>query len=115
MNPTLDAVAQCFGLDKTELETKITENPENQNIVILEGLTYSETEQFRAVKENTEENPNIRGVFLREEYVRKYEFSTLASDVIGFTSDNTGAVGLEAYYNEYLTGSEGKRVWVCKR
>jgi stage V sporulation protein D (sporulation-specific penicillin-binding protein) len=108
MNPTLDAVAQCFGLDKTELETKITENPENQNIVILEGLTYSETEQFRAVKENTEQNPNIRGLFLREEYERKYGFSTLASDVIGFTSDNTGAVGLEAYYNEYLTGSEGR-------
>ena len=51
----------------------------------------------------------IRGVWFEKEYKRYYPMGTLACDVIGFTSsDNVGAYGLEAYYNEELNGTTGR-------
>lgn len=43
--------------------------------------------------------------------MRYYPMSTLASHTIGFTgSDNQGLFGLEAYYDEQLTGTDGKYI-----
>lgn len=48
------------------------------------------------------------GVKVDEDYKRYYPYNELASKVIGFTgSDNQGIVGLEVYYDEYLTGKSG--------
>lgn len=42
---------------------------------------------------------------------RYYPYKTLASHTIGFTgSDNSGLFGLEAYYNDVLSGEDGKYV-----
>ncbi len=42
---------------------------------------------------------------------RHYPLSTFASHTIGFTgSDNQGLFGIEAYYNDILSGSDGKYV-----
>lgn len=47
-------------------------------------------------------------VFVEAGYSRYYPNGTLASSVIGFTSaDGKGAWGLEAYYDESLTGEDG--------
>ncbi len=52
---------------------------------------------------------NLKGVMIDEDVKRVYPYSTLASQVIGFVGkDNQGIVGLEAKYDEYLSGSEGK-------
>lgn len=48
------------------------------------------------------------GVKVDEDYKRYYPYNELASKIIGFTgSDNQGIVGLEVYYDEYLTGKSG--------
>ena len=48
-------------------------------------------------------------MWFESEYVRKYPFSSLASNVIGFTSSgNVGTWGIEEYYNEYLNGVDGR-------
>lgn len=50
----------------------------------------------------------IKGVWFEDSYIRKYPFSTLAADVIGFASAaNGGELGLENYYDEELSGTDG--------
>lgn len=54
-------------------------------------------------------NLNLAGVVVDEDIKRIYPYSTLASQVIGFVGkDNQGIIGLEAKYEKYLKGSEGK-------
>lgn len=50
-------------------------------------------------------------VYLVENTARNYPNETLAASVIGFTNfDNNGVYGVEAYYDEYLQGVDGKIV-----
>ena len=52
---------------------------------------------------------NLAGVKVDEDYKRYYPYDSLASKVLGFTgADNQGIVGLEAKYDEYLMGIDGK-------
>lgn len=54
-------------------------------------------------------NYNYPGVKVDEDYKRYYPFGSLASKIIGFTgADNQGIIGLEAKYEELLSGSAGK-------
>lgn len=51
---------------------------------------------------------NLSGVYLTENVGRYYVYGDLLSQVLGFTSiDNVGQAGLEAYFNDYLTGQDG--------
>ena len=51
----------------------------------------------------------LNGVKVDEDYKRYYPYDTLASKVLGFTgSDNQGIVGLEAKYDVYLAGNNGR-------
>lgn len=52
---------------------------------------------------------NLSGVVIDEDTKRIYPYSNLASQVIGFVGkDNQGIIGLEAKYDNYLKGKEGK-------
>ena len=64
----------------------------------------------QVVQETAEEiiSNDISGIFLSENSKRYYPYGDLLSQVIGFTSiDNLGQSGLEAYFNETLTGENG--------
>ena len=65
-----------------------------------------EQEEADAVREFITEN-RIRGVYLEPTTKRYYPFGSLASNVIGFTNEEGGAYGLEAVYNDALTGESG--------
>ncbi len=57
------------------------------------------------------DDKDIGGGFitLEENTKRNYPNNSLASQVIGFTNaDNEGAYGIEAYYNDVLSGTPGK-------
>lgn len=48
-------------------------------------------------------------IMIDEDVKRYYPYSTLASQIIGFTgTDNNGLAGLESYYNDTLTGVDGR-------
>lgn len=48
-------------------------------------------------------------VMIDEDVKRYYPYSTLASQILGFTgTDNNGLSGLESYYNGTLTGVDGR-------
>ena len=51
----------------------------------------------------------IKGIHLFEDTERYYPYGTLAANVIGFTTvDNVGAYGLEAAYEDMLSGTPGR-------
>ena len=51
----------------------------------------------------------IKGVNLVEDYKRYYPYGDFAATILGFCgTDNQGLAGLEAYYNEELTGVQGR-------
>ncbi len=50
-------------------------------------------------------------IYMETTSTRYYPYTTLASHVLGFTgSDGTGLYGLEYYYNEMLSGTNGRYV-----
>ena len=65
-----------------------------------------EQEEADAVREFINGN-KIRGVYLEPTTKRYYPFGSLASNVIGFTNEEGGAYGLEAVYDDTLTGESG--------
>lgn len=115
--PTVDALVQSFGLNKSELEQYISEHPASQYYVLKKRQTYEEISPFLERKEEYNNQPAtseedigaIEGVWFEEEYIRRYPNGTLACDVIGFTgTDNNGTYGLEEYYNDELNGTNGR-------
>ncbi|MBQ3494906.1 MAG: PASTA domain-containing protein [Clostridia bacterium] len=51
------------------------------------------------------------GIFLSQSIQRYYPYGNLLTQVLGFcTIDNIGQAGIEAYFNEILTGENGKYV-----
>lgn len=109
LEPTLEALNICFGYDISALTTLINENSTRSYYVYEKKLTYEQIEQFLEMQEDTENYPNIQGVWFESEYERKYPFSSLACNVIGFTSaGNVGTWGIEEYYNDYLNGVDGR-------
>lgn len=105
INPTKEAVEQFFGIPGNEFISKVEGNPDMQYIILEKELEYALVEEF---KEYMQENEDIKGVRFEEEYVRKYLYPNIASDVIGFTTaEGQGYWGLEEYYNNELSGLNG--------
>ena len=106
LNNTIDALVKCFGLDKDNIKKIINDNPSSQYQKLLKELTSDEIAEFNELK--AQKNSNIYGVWFEESYVRKYPFSTLACDAIGFASNvNGGELGLESQYDDELSGTDG--------
>lgn len=109
LEPTLKALTECFGYDDNTLRTLINENKTKSYIVYQKKLSYETIEPFMTRSNDTENNPYIKGVWFETEYERKYPYSTLACNVIGFTAaGNVGTWGIEEYYNDRLNGVDGR-------
>lgn len=107
INATVEALVKAFGLDETKLRETIQEKSGSRYVVLLKNVGYEEGQAFKKLKEKDE---MIGGVTLEDSYVRKYPYHTLACDVIGYTSSgNVGTIGLEAYYNNELNGTDGRK------
>ncbi|MFT4144893.1 MAG: penicillin-binding transpeptidase domain-containing protein [Mobilitalea sp.] len=104
--PTMKALQDYFEITEATVQDILNTKPKSQYVTMLKNLDYDLVQTF---KDYMKENEDILGVNFEEEYVRNYPFSTLASDVLGFTSaDNTGFWGLEEYYNDELNGTNGR-------
>ena len=107
-DPTLNALVQCFGLNRSDLESILASKPNSQYEKLLKELTSDEIKGFQDMMADTKNNPDIKGVWFEDSYIRNYPFNTLACDVIGFASAvNGGELGLESYYNDELSGTDG--------
>ena len=112
ISQTKKALEECFGITEEAVDKVIEENPDGRYNIMLKGATYAQAQAFEAMEENEddkEEYAYISGVWLEEDYVRKYPYNSLASDVIGFSNaDDVGTIGLEASYNAILNGVDGR-------
>jgi stage V sporulation protein D (sporulation-specific penicillin-binding protein) len=109
LEPTVEALVECFGYSREELLQIIDENKESRYIIKEKQLSYDEISQFQDILNDTKNNPYVKGVWFEEEYKRMYPYSSLASGTIGFTlSGNVGNWGIEEYYNDYLNGIDGR-------
>lgn len=106
LNPTSKAITASFPeVTLEKIQEIIEKKPDSRYSKLIKGISYDEMMSF---KERQEKDENIKGVWFEEDYVRKYPYKTLASDVIGFTtSGNVGNWGVEQYYNDILNGTNG--------
>lgn len=73
--------------------------------------TKVETDVKDRLVQFIEENDLGNTIQLQEDYKRYYPFGSFASTILGFTgTDGQGLAGLEAYYDEYLSGTAGRLV-----
>ena len=109
LEPTIQALSQCFSLNTGELRAYVAENPTSQYYVLAKRLPYDEISKFVELQNDIENNPYIKGIWFEEEYERTYPNGSMACDAIGFTGrDNVGSYGLEEYYNDTLNGINGR-------
>lgn len=107
--PTIKVLKDCFGIAEKDVEELIESSPESRYNVMLKGVDYDTAKEFEAIDEDEEKHPNVKGIWLEEDYIRKYPYNSLASDVIGFSNaDDVGTIGLEASYNAILNGVDGR-------
>ena len=101
-NLIANGLAEIMNLDAADILKKMEKT--NSQYEILKKK--ADDELANKVREFINEN-ELRGVFLRPTSKRSYPKGTLASQVIGFANDNGGSMGLEATYNDELTGENG--------
>lgn len=97
-----DGLAEILGLDAEDILKKMEKTTSQYE----ELVKKADDELADKVREFINEN-DLKGIFLRPTSKRSYPKGTLASQVIGFTNDLGGAMGLEATYNDVLTGESG--------
>lgn len=112
LEPTLSALFSTpigFMYEQSEIRDFIFQNPSSQYRIIAKKQSYDAVSPLMEMLNNSEEYPNIKGVWLEDTYQRQYPYNSLACDVIGFVQgDNEGIYGLEEFYNTTLNGTNGR-------
>ncbi len=97
------ALSDIFELDYEKILKRV--NKKSSIETIIKRVDKEKTDKLRLWME---ENKLYTGINIDEDTKRYYPYSTLASHIIGFVgSDNQGLDGIEAKYNDILTGENG--------
>ncbi len=113
LTTTVSVLSQTFGYNTEELIKLINENEAKSYINYEKQITQEQKEAFEANSEaaqGTSSKQKVAGVWFEPQYKRVYPYGALASTVIGFSYDNgaKGMNGIEQYYNDQLTGINGR-------
>ena len=109
VEPTLQALSECFGLDAAELRATYNDKIDSSYVVLLRQLTKDEIADFQAMQEDEKTGGKIKGVWFEDTYIRRYPYDSLACHVIGYTvSGNQGQTGIEQEYSDTLNGTNGR-------
>lgn len=121
---TSKILERCFDIPLDEIQKDIEENPQSRYVVMRDKLTYNDVKDFAALKEGErkdvieflglpedyKESVAVEGAWLEESYRRNYTYNTFACSVLGFVNnDRVGECGIEKYYNDELTGIDGRK------
>ncbi len=102
----IDGVCAALSeLDREEAEQRMERDSAYQ--ILAKEL---ETEQSAAVRQFITDNKLSSCLYLTPTSKRYYPYSSLAAQVIGFVNDNGGAYGVEALYDDELSGTVGRVV-----
>ena len=113
LEPTLQALVECFEMDRSELDTIMSEKKNSHYVVLKKELTKDEVQSFEDKQNEKDDKGNkvnrIEGVWLQDTYIRRYPYDSLACNVIGYTvSGNVGQYGIEQQYSDTLNGEDGR-------
>ncbi|HEX7541620.1 MAG TPA: penicillin-binding protein 2 [Anaerolineales bacterium] len=107
--PTVMLALQMSGIDLNDVNYRISQAPVNAQYIILDDFVsadkadYLMTLQEKAHGDST--GKNLDAVYLKAHYARSYPENDLASNVLGFvTEDNHGYLGIEEKYDNILAG-----------
>ena len=104
-NLIADKLSEILGVDRETVYNKTQKNTYYEYV-----KRKIEKDKADAIREFCAEN-DISAIGLDEDTKRYYPHDNLASTVIGFTgTDNQGLTGIEAYYDSYLKGTDGRVV-----
>ena len=96
-------LAEIFELDYDKVLKRVSKNSSIETIV-----KRVEKEKTDELRKWMQENDIYSGINIDEDTKRYYPQASLASHIIGFCgSDNQGLDGIEAKYNDILTGENG--------
>jgi stage V sporulation protein D (sporulation-specific penicillin-binding protein) len=110
-------LAEILG-DKTEDEIYETITKDSSLLKLAKYVDDEKTEKIREAMKDSKDpdtgekiKATVAGIQIAETPHRYYPMGEFASHVIGATNDdNSGMFGLELYYDQYLTGTEGR--WI---
>lgn len=98
---TARILSQILEMDYEEVLTKITSN--YNYVVLKKWISDEQAQEIRAQE--------LSGINIIEDNKRVYPYGNFAPYVLGFTNtDQDGLYGVEATYNDYLTGIPGRTV-----
>ena len=96
-------LSEIFDLDYEKILKRVNRYTSIENVA-----RRVEKEKTDMLRKWMEQNNYFSGINIDEDTKRFYPYGTLASHVIGFIgSDNQGLDGIEAKYNDVLTGKNG--------
>lgn len=99
-----EKLAELFELDPKVVDKAMEKKQSKYERLVMRVDRAQMNQVLEFIKEK-----DIKGLWCEEATKRYYPYENLASTVIGFTNiDNDGAYGIEAYYNEVLTGTPGR-------
>lgn len=115
LEPTLAALADCFGYDRTEMKNLIEEKKDKSYVRYAKQLPYSDKENYEKYKEDKSDELKktkqaIKGIWFEDEYKRVYPYNSMGCNIIGFANgDGAGGTGgIEQSYNSTLIGTNGR-------
>lgn len=113
-----ELLQKCFEIEGAVVDEIVEKRPDSRYNILKKKVTYAKAQEYGALIRETYEDENGKEhkkytnsscIWLEEDYIRSYPYSTLASDVIGFTvAGNVGNAGIEASYNSILNGTDGR-------
>ena len=97
-------LSEIFEIEYENVLNKVKNNKSKQEIIARKV----DKEKADSLRKWMNENNIFSGINIDEDMKRYYPYGKLASHVIGFVgSDNQGLEGIEAKYNDILTGEKG--------
>lgn len=102
INHFLSPMAALLGVEVSSLEKKVRQSGDKGFVYLKRQVSPNIGRQIETMK--------IPGVYRQTEYRRFYPTAEVSAHVLGFTNiDDSGQEGLELSFNEWLTGTEGKK------
>ena len=100
-------LSRILEMDEETIRTRMGKT-QSQYEILKKRVENEVGDQIRSFITDNATGESIRGVHLQVDAKRYYPYSSVAAHVLGFlNSDNQGAYGLEAIYNEELEGDTG--------
>ncbi len=98
---TAKILAEILEMDYDDVLNKITAN--SKYVVLKKWITDDQVQKIREAQ--------LSGINIIEDNKRVYPYGNFAPYILGFTNiDQDGLYGVEATYNDYLTGIPGRTV-----